>query len=472
MSSFLPNIVVTKAVRELNLTQPLDQKSLDEKIQAGLERLYGFHHEDGGWGWWASDDSHPFMTAYVVAGLSQARAAGVAVNAEAIDKGAAWIGNYLKSQRDIAGDLRAYMSYSLVESGHGDAAGIEALYKGRPELSPYGLAFLGLALEDLKDKRAATVAAELEKLATVTGSEAWWPDSRDEMLDFSADITPETTAYAAKLLSHQRPQSPLLPKAALWLVNHRNEGYWWSSTKQTAMVVYGLIDYVKANGELHPDINAVVRVNGGEIASTTFNQDNLAGAPTLTIDEAKLQSGSNAIEIQSKGSGRVYYAISADHHSVEASAQNSGSIDLNILRDYYRLDPLKTDSGIVYDLNPLAGPVAQGDVVAVRLTVTGSSWRYLLIEDPIAAGTEFVKDDKLYHLKAAPPWWRYFFTERENHDDRVAIFDEYFNNRRTQYFYLLKVVNPGLFHINPARVQPMYQPGYQATTGAATLEVR
>ena len=63
MSSFLPNIVVTKAVHDLNLAQPIDQKPLDEKIQAGLERLYGYHHEDGGWGWWASDDSHPFMTA-------------------------------------------------------------------------------------------------------------------------------------------------------------------------------------------------------------------------------------------------------------------------------------------------------------------------------------------------------------------------------------------------------------------------
>ncbi len=37
-----------------------------------------FQHEDGGWGWWETDDSHPFMTAYVVAGLAQAQAAGVA----------------------------------------------------------------------------------------------------------------------------------------------------------------------------------------------------------------------------------------------------------------------------------------------------------------------------------------------------------------------------------------------------------
>ena len=67
------------------------------------------------------------------------------------------------------------------------------------------------------------------------------PASRDPMLDFSADTTPEATAFATKLLARQHRGAALLPKAALWLVNHRSEGYWWSSTKQTAMVIYGLV---------------------------------------------------------------------------------------------------------------------------------------------------------------------------------------------------------------------------------------
>src|SRR6185437_13080543 len=68
MSSFLPDIMVTKAVKELGLKEPIDEGDLHQKIQAGLDRLYSFQHDDGGWGWWVSDASHPFMTAYVVAG--------------------------------------------------------------------------------------------------------------------------------------------------------------------------------------------------------------------------------------------------------------------------------------------------------------------------------------------------------------------------------------------------------------------
>ncbi len=41
-----------------------------------------------------------------------------------------------------------------------------------------------------------------------------------------------------------------------------------------------------------------------------------------------------------------------------------------------------------------------------------------------------------------------------------------------QYFYLLKVVNPGLFQVSPARVQPMYQTGVMATSEARRLEVK
>jgi alpha-2-macroglobulin len=247
-------------------------------------------------------------------------------------------------------------------------------------------------------------------------------------------------------------------------VNHRNQGYYWNSTKQTAMVIYGLIDYLKITNELHPDLSATVTVNGHAAATLA--------SPEVILDESKLQPGANRVEIDAKGQGRLYYSIAAIHYSNQARVEKQASISLNILRDYYRLVPTKTDDRIVYNLSALDGPVSQGDVLAVRLTVTGSDWKYLLIEDPIPAGAEFIEKDNLYEIRDRPPWWRYWFTRRELHDDRMAIFQTHFANEQQQYFYLLKIVNPGLFHLSPARVQPMYQPGYQATTEARTLKVQ
>jgi hypothetical protein len=292
------------------------------------------------------------------------------------------------------------------------------------------------------------------------------------MLDFSADVTPEATAYVAKLLSHQRKDSPLLPKAALWLMNHRDEGFWWSSTKQTAMVIYGLTDYLKVTNELMPNLSATVFVNDKPVLTKRFTQATGVGEQDLVLDEAQLQTGANRIRVVTSGDGRLYYSTRGDYYSSEARLQKNGTTSLNLLRDYFRLSPTKVGDRIVYDTVPLEGSVAAGDLIAVRLTVTGSEWKYMLIEDPIPAGAEFVERDNLYEIRNRPSWWSYFFTRRELHDDRMAIFQTYFPQGQQQYFYLLKVVNPGAFQVSPARVAPMYQKDVMATTESRRFEVK
>jgi uncharacterized protein YfaS (alpha-2-macroglobulin family) len=472
MSSFLPNIVVTQAVNELGLKVSLDNAAVQQKIRAGVDRLNNFQHEDGGWGWWETDESHPFMTAYVVAGLAQAKSAGVQVDAERIENGAKWIGKAFAADPKLAFDLRAYMQYALVVAGRPDSAALGQVFEQRTKLSPYGLAILGLALELVKDARAGEIAAALEQAAQQDAEQAWWPASRDQMLDFSEDATPEATAYAVKFLSHQRPNSPLLPKAALWLMNHRNEGYWWSSTKQTAMVIYGLTDYLKGTGELNPNFTAIVLVNDVPVITKKLDQAAVLGLPEITLDESRLQPGVNRIRVVTTGQGRLYYSARLEYYSADDKFQKTGNTSLNILREYFKLAPARDGEKIVYDLAPFTGPAASGDILAVRLTVTGSEWKYMMLEDPIPAGTEFIERDSGYELKSRPPWWQYFFTRRELHDDRMAIFQTRFPQGQQQYFYLLKVVNPGVFQVSPARVQPMYNPGVMATTESRRLEVK
>jgi uncharacterized protein YfaS (alpha-2-macroglobulin family) len=473
MSSFLPNIIVKSAVKELGLKPHLDEAALEEKIRAGLDRLYRFQHEDGGWGWWETDDSHPFMTAYVIAGLVEARSAGTTIDGEAVKKGAAWLGRYVQQQSRMAPDLQAYIAYALTLAEDAQAPALrQHAYEQGTQLSPYGRALLGLAFERAKDGRANEMANTLLSSVTQDDRQAWWKATRDEMLDFDADVSPEATAYAVKFLSHQRADNPALPKAALWLMNHRNEGYWWESTKQTAMVIYGLTDFLKASNELKPHLSVTVSVNGRTVLTRAFEEATAIDAPEIKLDESKLAAGENAIRVTASGEGRLYYSARAEYFSTSQKLEKTGAVSLNILRDYFRLTPDKSGERIVYNTVPLSGPVASGDTIAVRLTVTGTDWKYLLIEDPIPAGTEFVSRDNLYEFKERPPWWQYWFTRREMHDDRMAIFQTYFNRGQREYFYLLKVVNPGLFTMSPARVQPMYQPDFLSTTETRRLEVK
>lgn len=474
MSSFLPNIVVTQAMKDLNLKSHQDPDVLQQQIAAGMDRLYDFQHDDGGWGWWKTDESQIFMTAYVISGLAQAKAAGQPIKDGVLEKATTWLRGAYDKEPHMVADLKAYVNYALALEGASDSARLDAAWAERSKMGAYGVAQMGLAFDALKDQRARDAAHQVESMAKQNDSEVWWPSNEDSLMSLFIDSSPEFTAYAVKLIARVDPQSPLLPKAALWLMNHRSEGWYWVSTEQTAMVVFGLTDYLKVTKELSASFTATVLVNDKPVASKAFTAaDALApGELVVNLKDADLNPTANRISVRMAGAGRLYWSVREEYSSTEPKVARTGTVALNILRDYYKLSPSKSGDKVVWDLNPLQGTVTPGDIIAVRLTVTGGEWRYLLIEDPIPAGTEFIERDDLYEMRDKPGWWGWWFDRRELHDNRMAIFQTYFGQGQQQYVYLLKVVNPGVFHVNPAKVQPMYQPNIFATTEARTVEAK
>jgi hypothetical protein len=474
MSSFLPNILVTKAVKDLGLTPPGASLELEKKIAAGLERLYQYQHDDGGWGWWQTDETHPFMTAYVVAGLAQAKQVGYPVDERRLVRGRESLLQQIKENPRALADIRVYLIYALALSGEVDGALVEDLYSSRAKFSAHGQALMALLLLQLKDSRAQEFVKLLENAARSTGPYVWWTSERQEMLDFSSDNSFETTAYALKALANLDPKSDLLPRAARWLIEHRSDGYYWDSTEQTATAIYGLIDYLKISGELKPNYTLSVYLNGQKLAERNITEKDVANpAPImLTAGAPQVHAGSNEVRIVKSGTGVLYWSASASYFSREAKPAPKGSGALNIVREYFKLRPEQQENRIVYSEQPLTGAVESGDVVVVRLTVsTTRDEQYLEIEDPIPAGFEFIEQEGLFELKAKPAWWDFYYTQREFHDDRAALFSTTFERGQGQFHYLLKAVTPGTFQANPARVLPMYEPARQDSTRAATVTV-
>jgi alpha-2-macroglobulin len=477
MSSFLPDLIIAQAVDKLHLKSPIDRHTLDDMVHAGLDRLASYQHDDGGWGWWPDDASRVFMTAYVVSGMGQAKDAGYTVDSERLEKARAWLISMLTAHPDMIPDLRAYTVYALVTTGSAskdaiNRAWLDKAWTDRGKLSDEGLAMLGLAMGAAGDARAREAADMLVKKAKTTDLEAYWAGSYDELLDFSGDTSPETTALALKLLVQQDKSSSLLPKAAQWLAAHRDGGYWYS-TKQTAMVIEGLTDYLALSGELANSSDVEVLVNGASQGTRHFGPGDGFAAPWRLKIPAAQAGNSGQVTIRKTGNGITYWSAESGWYSPDQHLFQQGKLALNITRDYYLLQKRqdKPTDPITYDLAQLNGPVHVGDIVAVRLAVSGTDWKYLLAEDPIPAGTEFLSNSGLYQLNNKPDWWAELFTRKEFHDDRAAFFDSALKGRR-EYVYLLKVVNPGKFAISPAQVGPMYQSTVQATTDPATLEVQ
>src|SRR4029078_7549129 len=70
-----------------------NSEELGRMALAGLQRIYSFQRNDGGWGWWREDDSSPYQTAYVLQGLRAARDAGVNVDGGVFERAL----NYLQN---------------------------------------------------------------------------------------------------------------------------------------------------------------------------------------------------------------------------------------------------------------------------------------------------------------------------------------------------------------------------------------
>jgi hypothetical protein len=474
MSSFLPNILVTQAVKELGQTPPAASVELEKKIAAGLQRLYQFQHEDGGWGWWETDQTHPFMTAYVVAGLAQAKQAGYPVDEQRLSRGRDSLLQQIKETPRALADIRAYLVYALALSGDLDRSLVEGLYASREKLSPHGQALMALLMMQLKDPRGQEFAKTLEQSAQTQGPYTWWQAERQEMLDFSSDNSFETTAYALKALARLDPKSDLLPRTARWLIDHRADGYYWFSTEQTATAIYGLIDYLIVSGELKPNYSLAVYLNGQKLAERQVTEKDVANALPimLTAKAPQVHAGSNEVRIVKSGPGVLYWSAAASYYTREPKPAPAGSMALNVVREYFKLAPERLKNRIVYEGKPLEGSVQSGDVVVVRLTVSATEdQQYLEIEDPVPAGFEFIEQEGLYELKARPAWWGFYYTQREFHDDRVALFSTDFARGQGQFHYLLKAVTPGTFQANPARVLPMYEPARQASTKALNIVV-
>lgn len=475
MSSFVPNVIVAETLKKLNLTGHIDPSDLQSKVDVGFDRLADYQHDDGGWGWWKEDDSRVFMTAYVVSGLGEAANFYqlTSPRQQMLRNGRQYLQKQLAAHARMIPDLRAYVVYALSESGSGDLSDqLNTLWSRRDDLSSEGLALTGLAMLHASDARTADLAKLLEGKVREQGDLASWPSTYNPLLDVEYDDSAQSTAFAMRFLSHADSLSPLLPKAAEWLMLNRNNGYWWDSTEQTAMVIFGLVDYLASSQELTADFDADARINGISVGQRHFTPaDALAGATLdVTVPASKLKAH-NTIDIARTGNGRAYWTVQGTYFSTQHKLYQQGTLSLNVTRDYFLLTLVKDEKGnIVYHLEPLKGTAQIGDILAVHIAVSGSPAKYLFLEDPIPAGAEFLQNEDSYAIVSRPADWTWWYTRREFHDDRAVIFATDFSGHQ-ESFYLLRVVNPGSFEISPAHVEPMYQPGIQATSDELHLDV-
>lgn len=476
VSSFVPNLLVLRTLASMQLSPTERMTMLPRMTRDGVARLLALQHDNGAWGWWATDDDHPFMTAYATFGLLEAEAADVNVPGDALRRATSATARHLLEEPRMVPELRAYLVYVLtraaavgyapvVDSFDLDAT-LDELWSRRGDMSSYGQAWLLLTLAARDDDRRSQLAATLANRVETQGDLAWWSSDGDPLLGDWGDASVDATATAVQALAAVRPDDPLLDRALRWLLANRRHGASWRSTKQTAMALYGLLAVLEQRPQTPGDVTVVVEGAGTQESITLTSADWTSPSPRRVTLPAEV--GTNGVAIRASG-GAAYWTAAATYHDTSESLERSGGRTLALSRQYFSLAPVRKNNRIVYEERPFDGTMAPGDLVLVRLVVAGSDdWQYLMIEDPLPAGAEAVTDPQTLDLAKPPPWT--FGSHREYRDDRVALFLQEFGGR-AEFAYLLRATTPGRFRAMPARVMPMYVPDEIATSATQTVEI-
>nr|WP_246363212.1 MG2 domain-containing protein [Deinococcus budaensis] len=479
MSRFLPALLAREALGEGALPAEV-RRELPRITDLGVARLTEFQHEDGGWGFWQFDDSTLEMTAYVTRGLLRAKALGVRVENRVLDRGLA----YLARQVERAGEpqgARATAYRALAEAGRASAgAGADRLaaFARRGDLAPYALAHTALALDRAGQRGAA--ADLLDRLKAkrvgVRGGALvrWDAPQRAAWQWYWEDNDVQTTAAALEALARLEPGSPLIPRASQWLLANRR-GPRWVSTQDTTSVVLAAL--ALGPGQSGPAAAAAVRLNGQRVGE-------VRGAGEFTLAGERLSAllrGTNELRVD----GPRGASFSAElNFAREPRALSGVTRGFQLTRTYERLEPSWDRKGKRYTFRrvPLLRggqlqPVTTGDLILVTLTVRPGQKgaRYLIVSDPIPAGTRALDDRSLAisGLRSGEDGegWNEWYAGRDLLDDRVDLYADFISGPQ-KMTYVLRVQTPGTFTALPTHAFLMYDPDVEGYAPAATLTVR
>ncbi|MFH1157332.1 MAG: MG2 domain-containing protein [Pseudomonadota bacterium] len=508
MSRFLPAVVVRKTMRDLGLSaedveayigdvleprgdpQGHPQRSagptvsrLNKMTADSLTRLYDFQHGDGGWGWWKTGDSDRFMTAYVVWGLGLAHEAGMDVKGDVVSRAAEYLKNQLVEEED-APDMLAWMLHGL---SHADVSADprmerqrSRLWDMRDKLNPYTRALFALSEYRRGDAERSRILAQ----NVINGVQedkdngtAHWGEAGVNYRWSEGGV--EATAFSIKALANMDPQSEYLEKAVKWMILNRR-GASWKNTRDTAIAILGLADYLKATRELAPDYDYIVLVNGKSVREGHADASNVFSfSRIIDIPAEALKDGDNSVKVVMKGRGALYVAAHAKYFTLEEPVTKAGN-EIFVTREYFRQAVKETlMKGYTEDWTPLkdGDTVKSGDRIRVDVTLEAkNNYEYLIAEDYKPAGLEAVSlvsgageaitlDKDGRETSGRTPVYQEF------RDQKAAFFIAKLKQGRHLMRYELRAEIPGEFHAMPDQAHAMYVPEIRSNSDEMRLNV-
>lgn len=496
VSRFFPALLVQGLLKELGTTleavaqaqsgpplperrAALTDRELGTILRVGTERLVKLQRRDGGWGWWSDDTVSLFQTAYVLLGLHEAKAEQADLLRTA-KRGREFLREVVKEElakparkRELgAPNEQAFVAYVLGLTDAPDflPGWLRELHAERAKLDHQGRALLTLALHraGLRAEAALTLRNLLQFLERDAENQTAWirPPTSGWWHWYHNDV--ETNAWTLRAVLALEPRSERAPELAKWLMQSRRGGGYWRSTRDTALAICAVADYLRVSGEGKGECSVRLSLDGGPAEEIHFTRSGFAAqAKRIELRGPQLAPGAHTIALTKAGNAPLHYSASLNFFTQEPDIQSAGG-DLRVERAYYALgDTPGPDGRVPRTLLAQGDPVRSGQEIEVVLTVEAkNTYDYLAFEDRKPAGCEPVR------LLSGGTHADGFCANVELRETKVVFFVGELPQGAHELRYRLRAEAPGHFRAPPATAFAMYAPELRANSRTQRMQVR
>jgi alpha-2-macroglobulin len=478
-----------------------DEDEVRAMVKEGLQALTAMQLSDGGWGWFSGYGEHswPHTTAVVVHGLQVAKQNDVALVPGMLERGIEWLRNYQNRQvqllqnaadkktnkdwKDSADNLDAFVYMVLVDADVANNDMLDFLYRDRTKLAVYGKAMYGLALHKQQQaEKLAMILQNIEQFLVQDGENQtaylklpennWW------WYWYGSDI--EANAYYLKLLSKTAPKDEKASRLVKYLLNNRKHATYWNSTRDTAICIEAMAEYMVASGEDKPDMTLEVWYDGRKAKEVKIDSSNLFTFDNkfVLVGDA-VESGKHTVELRKKGTGPVYFNAYLTNFTLEDFITKAG-LEVKVQRKYYKLTRVDKTIKVAgsrgqaadqkvekYERTELASDATlkSGDLVEIELEIDSKNdYEYLIFEDMKASGFEPVDLRSGYAPNALGAYM-------ELRDEKVCFFSRVLPRGKHSVSYRMRAEIPGKFSALPTRAYAMYAPELKANSDEIKLAI-
>ena len=482
-----------------------DEAEVRKMSLAGLQALTEMQLGDGGWGWFSGYGEHSWAhtTAVVVHGLQVGKQVGLVLPPGMLERGVEWLKNYQAEQirrlnnapariipwKDHADNLDALVYMVLVDAGSPNNEMRTFLFRDRTKLAVYAKAMFGLALhKEGQGDKLAMILKNIEQFVVhddenqtaylkLPGDNPWW-------MWYGSEV--EADGYYLKLLARTDPRGKTAAGLVKYLLNNRKHSTYWNSTRDTAVCIEAMAEYLKASGEDKPDLSIEVWLDGKKHKEVKVDARNLFTFDnTFVLFGDAVEDGKHTLEIKRRAGSRerpegpVYFNAYLTNFTLEDPITRAG-LEIKVNRKYYQLTRVDkkvkvpgsrgqaTDQKVEkYTRTELANlaQLKSGELVEIELEVDSKNdYEYLLFEDPKAAGFEPMEVRSGYNRNDLVAYV-------ELRDDRVCFFVRALARGKHSVSYRMRAEIPGTFSALPTRASAMYAPELKGSSDEIKLKI-